>query len=83
MPPPKPDEVPLAVELRENPSADLLQCAERPVGFPVDKEQPGDLIQKAVRAALERVMPAFGRNASRLDRWVEWYRPGSCPPPDS
>jgi len=78
-PPPPPELVPVAVQLREDPPSDLLACAERPAGLPaVD----GDKIQASARAALERVFPKFGENASRLDRWVNWFAPGSCPPPD-
>ena len=81
--PTPPDEVPIAVKLKETPPPDLLVCAERPVGLPARPDQPDDVIQKTVRAALERIMPAFGRNASQLDRLVNWHRPGACPPPDT
>lgn len=42
-----------------------------------------DTIRPEARKALERVFPAFGANASRLDRLVNWLKPGTCPSPDS
>ena len=68
--------------MREEPPADLLACAERPAGLPAVDRQAADVIALAGRQALERIFPAFGANAARLDRLVNWYRPGSCPPPD-
>ena len=71
----------MAVKLREEPPADLLACAERPAGLPINGQT--DTIHPEARKALERVFPAFGANASRLDRLVNWLKPGTCPPPDS
>lgn len=76
-------EVPIVVPLREDPPAELLACAERPAGLPVDARRAPDVVGADSREALERVFPAFGRNADRLDRWVNWLSPGMCPPPDS
>ena len=72
----------MAVTLREEPPADLLTCAERPAGLPAREGQAADTIGPEARKALERVFPAAGRNASQLDRLVNWHRPGACPPPD-
>lgn len=82
-PTPRAEEVPITVPLKEDPPGELLACAERPFGFPARAGQPSDEIHRAAQTALERIMPAFGRNADRLDRWVNWLSPGMCPPPDS
>lgn len=66
----------VAVETRPNPPADLLVCAERPAGVPaVDTANPGD----PTLDGLERVFAAFGRNAARFDRLINYLAPGSCP----
>lgn len=82
-PPPRAEEVPITVPLKEDPTPELLACAERPFGFAAAPGQPADTIHRGTQEALGRIMPTFKRNADRLDRWVNWLSPGMCPPPDT
>lgn len=74
--------VPVAVEVKDTPPADLLRCAERPAPLPEDDATVA-LLPRSVRAALIGIARAFGVNAAQLDRLVNWQRPGSCPAPTS
>jgi hypothetical protein len=56
------------------PPAELLRCARRPAGFPA--AVLGTLTPEA-RAALQRVMTAFGANADQLDRLMAFHG-GEC-----
>jgi len=60
----------------EQPSADLLACAERPQGFSPDAWAK---IPPEVRMVLVNAFTAFGANAARQDRLVNWHVPDSCP----
>ncbi|PZO91511.1 MAG: hypothetical protein DI623_03035 [Sphingomonas sanxanigenens] len=66
---------PAAIAIRETPPAELLRCASRPVGFPVDEQAT---IPPAARAAAERLARAFAASAGQLDRLINWVAPGSC-----
>jgi len=68
----------VAVEVRQRPPAELLVCAERPEGFPA---YSAAVLTRPVRDALIRLALAFGRNADRLDRLVNFNEPGTCPAP--
>lgn len=69
----------IAVEIRDQPPADLMACADRPEGFPADA---AGVLPASVRAALARIAIAFGANADRQDRLINWQRPGTCPAGD-
>jgi hypothetical protein len=65
----------IAVDTHTAPPAELLQCPERPEGFPPDSWA---VIPEAVRSALIRLAQAFARNATRQERLIEWERPEGC-----
>jgi len=69
----------IAVPLKETPPADLMVCAQRPDGFPEDLVATMPL---GIRDAAKRVMKALKDDADRLDRWVNYHAPGSCPAPN-
>ena len=72
-------EVPVAIEARPLPPAELLRCADRPPGLPEDPDLVAQ-IPTAIRAGILRLAPAFAARAQALDRLAEWLAPGSCPP---
>ena len=59
------------------PPAELLTCAERPTGLPEDPELIAQ-IPSRLRAGIIRLARAFGANADRLDRLIDWNDPGTC-----
>jgi hypothetical protein len=69
--------VPVAVPVKDTPPAELLACAERPTGLPEDADLIAQIPTK-LRAGIIRLARAFGSNASRLDRLIDWNAPGSC-----
>ena len=71
--------VPVAVEVKRTPPAELTRCAERPAGMPEDPALIAQ-IPTAVRAAIIRLARAFAGNADRQDRLINWETPGTCPP---
>jgi len=71
--PPAP--VAIAVDTHTAPPAELLLCPERPEGFPPDQWA---VIPEPVRAALIRLAGAFGRNADRQERMIEWDSGKPC-----
>ena len=71
--------VPVAVEVKTMPPAELLRCAERPEGLPEDPALIAQ-IPTSIRAGIIRMATAFGANAQQLDRLVDWNAPGSCTP---
>lgn len=71
-------DVPIAQPLRDAPPAELTTCAERPAGLPEDPALVAQ-IPAAIRAGVIRMAQAFGANADRLDRLVNWNVPGQCP----
>lgn len=75
-PPPAP--LPLAVKVEPpRPPAELLACAERPAGMPEDPDLIAQ-IPTRLRAAIIRLARAFGANADRQDRLIDWNAPGTC-----
>jgi hypothetical protein len=72
--------VPVAVTVKTTPSAELLACADRPAGLPEDAELVAQIPTK-IRAGIIRLAKAFGANAARLDRLIDWNAPGTCPAP--
>lgn len=68
---------PVVVELKDQPSSDLLICPSRPQGFPTDQAAFLEAPQ-AVRLAAERIAEAFGTNADQLSRLINWLSPGAC-----
>ncbi|WP_294266376.1 hypothetical protein [uncultured Sphingomonas sp.] len=77
LPPPAP--LPIAVEVKPQlPPAELLACADRPAGLPEDPALIAQ-IPTAIRAGIIRLARAFGANADRRDRLVNWWTPGACP----
>lgn len=68
--------VPVAVAVKDPPPSDLLACAQRPAGLPVDQVAT---IPAVTRAALIGVAGALAANAAQLDRLINWIAPGSCP----
>ena len=72
----RPARAAVAVPVSNPAPAELLACAERPKGFPADAAA---LLPKPVRDALARLARAFGANADRQDRLINWNAPGSCP----
>ncbi|WP_156818887.1 hypothetical protein [Sphingomonas sp. Mn802worker] len=70
--------MPIVVPVKQTPPAELLACAERPTGLPEDADLVAQIPTK-LRAGIIRMARAFGANASRLDRLIEWTSPGTCP----
>lgn len=59
------------------PPSDLMLCADRPEGLPEDPDLIAQ-IPTRMRAGIIRLARAFGANADRLDRLVDWTTPGTC-----
>lgn len=71
--------VPVAVKVEPpRPPAELLACAERPDGLPEDASLIAQ-IPTRLRAGIIRMARAFGANADRQDRLVNWNAEGTCP----
>nr|WP_314469830.1 hypothetical protein [uncultured Sphingomonas sp.] len=77
--PPAPAPIAIKVE-QPRPPAELLACAERPTGLPEDAELIAQ-IPSRLRAGIIRLARAFGTNADRQDRLVDWNAPGTCARP--
>lgn len=74
--PPAP--APIAVKVdAPRPPADLLACADRPEGLPEDPDLIAQ-IPTRLRAGIIRMARAFGANADRLDRLIDWNAPDTC-----
>ena len=71
--------VPVVVPVKMMPPAELLACADRPAGLPEDADLIAQIPTK-LRAGIIRLARAFGSNASRLDRLINWSAPGTCTP---
>ena len=69
--------MPVAVTVKSTPPAELLICADRPEGLPEDADLIAQIPTK-LRAGIIRLARAFGANASRLDRLINWNAPGTC-----
>ncbi len=67
--------VPVAVEIRDTPPADLLRCPESPAGFPADAEAN---MPAGVRAAAIRMARALRERGDQLVRLIRWHNPGAC-----
>lgn len=74
--PPAPPPVAVKVE-SPRPPAELLACADRPAGLPEDPDLIAQ-IPTRLRAAIIRLARAFGANADRQDRLIDWNAPGTC-----
>lgn len=73
-----PASAPVAVKVEQpRPPAELLACAERPDGLPEDPELIAQ-IPSRLRAGIIRLARAFGANADRQDRLIDWNAPGTC-----
>ena len=69
---------PVAVKIEApRPPADLLGCADRPAGLPEDADMIAQ-IPTRLRAGIIRMARAFGANADRLDRLIDWNAPATC-----
>lgn len=77
--PPAPAPVAIKVE-PARPPAELLACAERPAGLPEDPNLIAQ-IPTRLRAGIIRLAQAFGANADRQDRLIDWTAPGTCRKP--
>ena len=66
---------PAVVELKETPSTDLLQCAQKPEGFSPTwvASMPPEVRWRFVQLA-----ELFRINNEAHDRLVNWLSPGSC-----
>lgn len=69
--------VPVAVEVRDTPPADLLTCPANPVGFPIDAQAT---IPADVRAAAIRMAHALRARGDQLVRLIRWHHPDACKP---
>ena len=69
--------MPVVVPVKMTPPAELLVCADRPAGLPEDADLIAQIPTK-LRAGIIRLARAFGANASRQDRLVDWSAPGTC-----
>jgi hypothetical protein len=74
--PPAPAPVAIKVE-PPRPPAELLACADRPEGLPEDPDLIAQ-IPTRLRAGIIRLARAFGANADRLDRLIDWNAPATC-----
>ena len=74
--PPAPAPIAIKVE-PPRPPAELLACADRPEGLPEDPDLIAQ-IPTRLRAGIIRLARAFGANADRLDRLIDWNAPGTC-----
>jgi hypothetical protein len=69
---------PIAIKVEPpRPPAELLACADRPQGLPEDPDLIAQ-IPTRLRAAIIRLARAFGTNADRQDRLIDWTAPGTC-----
>lgn len=64
----------VAVEVRNDPPADLLVCPSSPAGFPAETAT----IPPAVRAAMIELAGAYAGVRDHLARLIAWHRPGAC-----
>ena len=64
----------MAVVVKNTPSAELLRCPERPVGFP----QSDAVIAPDTRAAIIRLAKAYAMTVAQLERLIDWRKPGAC-----
>lgn len=69
---------PVAIKVEPpRPPAELITCAERPAGLPEDPDLIAQ-IPSRLRAGIIRLARAFGANADRQDRLIDWNAPGTC-----
>ena len=67
--------VPVAVEIRDNPPAELLRCPEQPAGFPTDAQAT---MPTGIRAAAIRMARALRERGDQLVRLIRWHDPEAC-----
>lgn len=73
--PPVARSVPVAVEIRDTPPAELLRCPIAPVGYPADAEAT---MPAAVRAATIRMATALRDTRDQLLRLIGWHDAAAC-----
>lgn len=67
--------VPVAVEIRSTPPAELLRCPEQPAGFPTDAEAT---MPAGVRAAAIRMARGLRDRGDQLLRLIRWHDAEAC-----
>ncbi|BCA60244.1 hypothetical protein HMP06_3013 [Sphingomonas sp. HMP6] len=65
---------PVAVTIKDTPSAELLRCPEPPAGFP----RTDAVIAPDTRAAIIRLAKAYAMTVAQLERLIRWSKPGAC-----
>lgn len=73
--PPVARSVPVALEIRDTPPAELLRCPVATVGYPVDAEAT---MPAAVRAATIRMATALRDARDQLLRLIRWHDATAC-----
>ncbi len=73
--PPVAKSVPVAVEIRDTPPAELLRCPVAPVGYPADAEAT---MPAGVRAATIRMATALRDTRDQLLRLIGWHDASVC-----
>lgn len=73
--PPVAKSVPVAVEIRNTPPAELLRCPTAPVGYPTDAEAT---MPAGVRAATIRMATALRDTRGQLLRLIRWHDDTAC-----
>lgn len=73
--PPVAKSVPVAVEIRDTPPAELLRCPVAPVGYPADAEAT---MPAGVRAATIRMATALRDTRDQLLRLIGWHDASAC-----
>ncbi|MCC2976248.1 hypothetical protein LK533_06115 [Sphingomonas sp. PL-96] len=67
--------MPVALEVKDTPPAELLACTTAPDGFPADAEAQ---MPTSVRAAAIRLAQAFRARGEQLVRLIRWHDPEAC-----
>jgi len=70
--------VPVAVQIRDTPPAELLRCPPAPAGYPTDAEA---MMPAAVRAATIRMATALRDTRDQLLRLIRWHDATTCKDP--
>lgn len=67
--------MPVTVEIRDTPPAELLRCPVAPVGYPADAEAT---MPAGVRAATIRMATALRDTRDQLMRLIGWHDAAAC-----
>lgn len=70
--------VPVAVEIRDTPPAELLRCPVAPIGYPAYAEAT---MPAGVRAATIRLATALRDTRDQLMRLIGWHDATACKEP--